>query len=120
MHSGVIFKAPVSLQFSEPGDVPIFIVILDTQRNRIAGDGRLIYVKPKNQSSVLPSAPTAEANPIQNVMLAPTPQWHVIESEDFSSTNWPSSAQWVVNDTTVETPTDLDRKWGVHPDNNAA
>ena len=47
LRSGIPFEAPVSLRFTEPGDIPIFIVVLDVQNNRIAGIGRLIYVKPK-------------------------------------------------------------------------
>ena len=47
LRSGIPFEAPVSLRFNEPGDIPIFIVVLDVQNNRIAGIGRLIYIKPK-------------------------------------------------------------------------
>lgn len=47
LRSGIPFETLVSLRFTEPGDIPIFIVVLDVQNNRIAGIGRLIYVKPK-------------------------------------------------------------------------
>lgn len=46
LRSGIPFETPVSLRFTELGDIPIFIVVLDEQNNRIAGIGRLIYVKP--------------------------------------------------------------------------
>lgn len=45
MESGVPFVVPVSLRFTQTGEIPVLIVILDTQRNRITGIGRLIYVK---------------------------------------------------------------------------
>lgn len=47
LHSGTPYETPVSLHFTETGDIPIFIVVLDRQNNRIAGIGRLIYVKSK-------------------------------------------------------------------------
>lgn len=47
LHSGTPYEAPISLHFTETGDIPIFIVVLDRQNNRISGIGRLIYVKSK-------------------------------------------------------------------------
>ncbi len=46
LRSGTLFEAPVSVSFTQTGDIPIFIVLLDTQNNRIAGIGRLIAVLP--------------------------------------------------------------------------
>ncbi len=46
LRSGTPFEAPVSVSFTQTGDIPIFIVVLDTQNNRIAGIGRLIAVLP--------------------------------------------------------------------------
>ncbi len=47
LRHAVPYETPVSLHFTDVGEIPIFIVVLDTQNNRIAGIGRLIFVKPK-------------------------------------------------------------------------
>ncbi|HAL17537.1 MAG TPA: hypothetical protein DCP32_12560 [Anaerolineaceae bacterium] len=124
LRSGIHFEAPVSLRFNEPGDIPIFIVVLDVQNNRIAGIGRLIYVKPKEQSSaskVTPSVVGKSSGDSQLATLAASPQWRTVASESYNSTSWPAgSPLWLVKDTTTESPTDLDRKWGVHAANYAA
>jgi len=78
LRSGIPFEAPVSLRFTEPGDIPIFIVVLDMQNNRIAGIGRLIYVKPKEQSSAMSFVPYyKEKSSSQSLVatLLANPQW---------------------------------------------
>ena len=62
LRSAKPFATPVSLRFTDIGEQPIFIVALDTKNNRIAGIGRLIYVKPKEQSSVSQATPAAMDN----------------------------------------------------------
>lgn len=124
LRSGIPYEVPVSLRFEETGDIPIFIVALDTQNNRIAGIGRLIYAKPREQSSdpLNESTITDISNSDdQAATMAVNPQWRTVTSESFSSTNWPSgSPLWLVKDTTTESPTDLDRRWGVRQTDLAA
>ncbi len=58
LRSAKPFEAPVSLSFTGLGEIPVFIVALDTQNNRVAGIGRLIFVKADAQSSIpLPPTP---------------------------------------------------------------
>lgn len=123
LNSGTPFEAPVSVRFTQTGDIPIFIVVLDTQNNQIAGIGRLIYVKSKEQSLVPPtgsSSISSSTTDSQVAAMSASPQWRIVASETFSSTSWPTgSPLWVVNDTTTESPTNLDRKWGVRQSNLA-
>lgn len=124
LHSGKSFETPVSMQFTDLGETPIFVVALDTQKNRIAGIGRLIYVKPNGQSSNPHATPSdTKALGSDNLIktMATSPQWHLVASEPFYSSSWPlGSPLWAVNDTTTESPTDLDRKWGVRQADYAA
>ncbi len=59
LRSAKPFETPVSLSFTGLGEIPIFIVALDTQNNRVAGIGRLIFVKADAQSSI-PLPPTLQ------------------------------------------------------------
>jgi len=116
LRSGDPYEVQVSLRFTEVGDIPVFIVMLDEQNNRIAGIGRLIYVKTEEQGSASPAEPfsvSSSGGEEQVETMAASPQWRTVAGEYFSSTNWPAGSYlWQVKDTTAETPTDLDRKWG--------
>jgi hypothetical protein len=116
LQSGIPIEIPVSLVFNKLNHVPLFIVAFDLQNQRITGIGWLVFVKPAPTGSAEPAEPVAQAeedNPSSGSGLRDSPQWHSIGSEYFSSTSWPNSNQWTVNDNTVETPIDFDRKWGV-------